>query len=190
MKTCWSSSSPCWTWPPSWLLPPPALSLSSLSRALFCGNTSCAQDSFDVDLLTDLLKMTKDPEPLLLDFLAHICKKFSLLGLMQVGEHKGEVMLQLDDNCKVVGPRCFQLMQNMVAEMGSKVLVLKEVHLEHFGGLCRKSSCLSSHSTATESEVGEVSVGFDFQRERGWRGAKICSRSVQRRKSSDESGDR
>ena len=69
------------------------------------------KDSFNVDLVADLLKMMKDPDPLLIDFLEHICKKFSLLGLMQVGEHKGEIMLQLDDNCKVVGPRCFQLMQ-------------------------------------------------------------------------------
>ena len=124
------------------------------------------KDSFDVDLVTRLLKMTRDPEPLL-DFLEHICKKFSLLGLMQVGEHKGEIMLQLDDNCKLVGPRCFQLMQYMVAQMESKVMVLREVHLENLGGLVGRA--LASQATRQQQKVRLVRFrwGLTFNDEEG-----------------------
>ena len=125
------------------------------------------KDSFNVDLMTDLLKMMKDPEPLLLDFLEHICKKFSLLGLMQVGEHKGEIMVQLDDNCKVLGPRCFQLMQYMVTQMESKLMVVREVHLEYFGGLV--GTALASQVTQQQQVVRSVSFrwGLIFNKEGG-----------------------
>ena len=114
-----------------------------------------------IDLMTDLLKMMEDPEPQLLDFLEYICQNYPLLGLIEIGEHKGEVMLHLGDNYKVVGPSCFMLMQYVVARMESKVMVVEEVHLEYTGGLVGRA--LASQASCQQQKVKSLSFGWGLE---------------------------
>ena len=116
------------------------------------------KDFYNVDLMVDLLKLMEDPEPLLLSFLEHICQNFHLLRLMGV---KGEIILHLGPDYKVVDPICFMLMQYMVASMGSKVMVVEGVHLEYFGGQVGRA--LASQASQQQQEVRWVRLrGLTF----------------------------
>ena len=115
------------------------------------------KDFYNVDLMVDLLKLMEDPEPLLLTFLEHICH-FHLLGLMGV---KGEILLHLGPDYKVVDPICFMLMQYVVASMGSKVMVVEGIHLEYFGGQVGRA--LASQASQQQQEVRWVRLrGLTF----------------------------
>ena len=94
------------------------------------------EDFTKVDKMIELLKMMKDPEPFLLDFLEYICCNVPLIGLIiEVGEHRGEIKLQLNGKNKVVGPSLFMLLEYVVASLEAEVIVVEEVLLEYkFGG--------------------------------------------------------
>ena len=124
--------------------------------------------------MVDLLKLMNDPEPQLLSFLEHICENLPLLG--SFGEVKGEIILQLGTNYKVVSPGCFKLMQYVVASVGSKVMemVVGMVQLEHFGGYALEyfggplGTALASQASQQQQEVRWASFrGLTFNEEGG-----------------------
>ena len=127
------------------------------SWKLFC------KDFNNVDLMVDLLKLMNDPEPQLLSFLEHICQNFPLLRL---NRPKGEIILRLGTNSKVVKPDCFKLMQYVVASMGSKVMDVMDMQLRCFGEEVGRA--LASQASQQQQEVRWASLrGLIFNEEGG-----------------------
>ena len=127
------------------------------------------EDFTKVDKMIELLKMMKDPEPFLLDFLEYICRNVPLIGLIiEVGEHRGEIKLQLNGKNKVVGPSLFMLLEHVVASMEAEVMVdmvVEEVQLEYFGGNVGKA--LTSQAPRQQRKVRKVNFGWGLQFEEG-----------------------
>ena len=111
------------------------------------------KDFQNVALITDLLKMMKDPDPLLLSCLEYICQS----SPFRVSSFPGKIILRLGDNYRVVTPWCFTLMQGMVARMESRMMVVEELHLKSFGGF--EVRALASHASCQQQEISVVKFG-------------------------------
>ena len=80
--------------------------------------THLLRSHWHLDEMIDLLKKMKDPEPRLLNFLEHICQSYHL-------EFDCEIKLLIGGKTKVVSPNCFLILEQVVARLKSKVMVVE-----------------------------------------------------------------